>query len=175
MDSYKQFLCTLFYFIRNFYFTSNKTTFCLCWNNEAPRREDVWGSGSIAPTFLTLAQMEVSGQLHAPAVLPPKKESMVPTGLDAGWARAGLGAVGKRKISCPCRQSNPGRRARRPSPLSTELSRLDNYLSTKYNIHSSVSCCVSHRRAVFSSFSVQYGTNSPFFNFLLSMEETECF
>jgi hypothetical protein len=65
---------------------SNKTIFSLCLNNEAPRHEDVWGSGSIDPTFLTSAQMEVSGQLHAPADLPPKKEPMVPNGLEAGWA-----------------------------------------------------------------------------------------
>jgi hypothetical protein len=30
--------------------------------------------------------MEVSGQLHAPAALPPGKETLVPTGQEAGWA-----------------------------------------------------------------------------------------
>jgi hypothetical protein len=44
--------------------------------------------------------MEVSGQLHAPAALPP--------GI-GGWVgpRAGLDAVLKRKIPSPCRKSNP--------------------------------------------------------------------
>jgi hypothetical protein len=30
--------------------------------------------------------MEVSGQLHAPAALPPGKEPLVTIGYDAGWA-----------------------------------------------------------------------------------------
>jgi hypothetical protein len=30
--------------------------------------------------------MEVSGQLHAPAALPPGKEPLVPIGQEAGWA-----------------------------------------------------------------------------------------
>jgi hypothetical protein len=30
--------------------------------------------------------MEVSGELHAPAALPPGKEPPVPVGYDAGWA-----------------------------------------------------------------------------------------
>jgi len=30
--------------------------------------------------------MEVSGQLHAPAALPPGKEPLVPIGYEAGWA-----------------------------------------------------------------------------------------
>jgi len=31
-----------------------------------------WGSGGIAP------RMEMSGQIHAPAALPPAKEPLVP-------------------------------------------------------------------------------------------------
>jgi hypothetical protein len=30
--------------------------------------------------------MEVSGQLHAPAALPPGKKPLVPIGQEAGWA-----------------------------------------------------------------------------------------
>jgi hypothetical protein len=30
--------------------------------------------------------MEVSGQLHSPAALPPGKEPLVPIGYEAGWA-----------------------------------------------------------------------------------------
>jgi hypothetical protein len=58
--------------------------------------------------------MEVSGQLHAPAALPPGKEPPVPIE-KGGWVgpRVGLDAV-KRKI-LHCRESNPGRPARSPS------------------------------------------------------------
>jgi hypothetical protein len=52
--------------------------------------------------------MEVSGQLHAPAALPPGKEPLVQhwTG---GWMgpRAVVDAVVKRKIPSPRRESNP--------------------------------------------------------------------
>jgi hypothetical protein len=53
--------------------------------------------------------MEVSGQLHALAALPPGKEAPV-----GGWVgpSAGLDDVEKRKI-LHCRESNPGRPARR--------------------------------------------------------------
>jgi hypothetical protein len=38
--------------------------------------------------------MEVSGQLHAPAALPPGKEPLVSIGYEAGWTpRAGLDMV----------------------------------------------------------------------------------
>jgi hypothetical protein len=38
-----------------------------------------WGSGGIAPRIIwPRHQMEVSGQLHAPAALPPGKESLEP-------------------------------------------------------------------------------------------------
>jgi hypothetical protein len=57
--------------------------------------------------------MEVSGQLHAPAALPPLR---IATGTPwiGGWVgpRAGLDAMAKRKFLCPCRNSNPGRLAR---------------------------------------------------------------
>jgi hypothetical protein len=59
--------------------------------------------------------MEVSGQIHAPAALPPGKEH-AGKHLIGGWVglRAGLGAVEcRKKIPCPCRESNPGRPARR--------------------------------------------------------------
>jgi hypothetical protein len=49
--------------------------------------------------------MEVSGQLHAPAALPPAKEPLVPV----GWVspRAVLDAVVKRKIASPRQESSP--------------------------------------------------------------------
>jgi hypothetical protein len=67
--------------------------------------------------------MEVSGQLHAPAALPPGKE---PSGthLIGDWVdpRAGVNALATRKILCLCRKSNPSRPAQRLLTILTELS-----------------------------------------------------
>jgi hypothetical protein len=56
-----------------------------------------------------------SGELHAPSVFPTTKYPPIPIGYDA---------VGKKRIPCPCRESNPGRPARRLVTILTELSRL---------------------------------------------------
>jgi hypothetical protein len=48
--------------------------------------------------------MEVSGQLHAPAALPPEKEHMVPTGWRLGGPQSRSEHGGDEKIS----QSLPG-------------------------------------------------------------------
>jgi hypothetical protein len=53
--------------------------------SEAVCHEDIWGSGGIAPSFLTSALMEMSGQLHAPAALSPWKEPSVLIGKEAGF------------------------------------------------------------------------------------------
>jgi hypothetical protein len=42
----------------------------LCLSNKALRHEEVWGSGCINPRFLDLGT-SWSGQLYAPAALPP--------------------------------------------------------------------------------------------------------
>jgi hypothetical protein len=39
--------------------------------------------------------MEVSGQLHAPAALPPGKKPPVPTEQEAGWPQGRAGRCGK--------------------------------------------------------------------------------
>jgi hypothetical protein len=49
----------------------------------------------------------VSGQLHAPAVLPP-----VLTGYEAGWVPEPVWIVWSTEKNCPCRESNPSRPAR---------------------------------------------------------------
>jgi hypothetical protein len=52
--------------------------------------------------------MKVSGQLYAPAALPPGKEPLVPTAQEAGVGpRAVLDVLVKRKIPSPRRESNP--------------------------------------------------------------------
>jgi len=67
--------------------------------------------------------MEVGGQLHATAALPPEKESHG-TGRLRGWVglRAGLDAVAKRKIPRSCWESNTGPLARSLVTILTELS-----------------------------------------------------
>jgi hypothetical protein len=53
--------------------------------------------------------MEVGGQLHALAALPPEKEPLPGTHWIGGWVgpRAVLDAVMKRKIPSPRMESNP--------------------------------------------------------------------
>jgi hypothetical protein len=41
--------------------------------------KNTWETGVHIHPFLTLALLEVSGQLHAPAALPAKKKPLVPT------------------------------------------------------------------------------------------------
>jgi hypothetical protein len=54
--------------------------------------------------------MELNGPLHVTATLPRGKEPQYPLG-----PRADLDVMKRRKISCPCRESNPGRPAHSPS------------------------------------------------------------
>jgi hypothetical protein len=58
----------------------------------------------------------VSGQLHSPRTFYPRGNSPR-NPLIGDWVgpKAGLDAVEKRKISCPCRESDPGRPAVSPS------------------------------------------------------------
>jgi hypothetical protein len=45
--------------------------------------------------------MEVNGQLHAPAALPPGKEPLVPIGYEAEWSQSRSGRGGEEKNSQP--------------------------------------------------------------------------
>jgi hypothetical protein len=46
--------------------------------------KNTWETGMQIHPFVTLALVEVSSQLHAPAALPAKKEPLVPSG-EAVW------------------------------------------------------------------------------------------
>jgi hypothetical protein len=68
-------------------------------------------------SFLILTLDEVSGQLHSPAASPGERAPGIYwTG---GWVdpTARLELEAKRKILCPCRESNAGRPARSRSVL----------------------------------------------------------
>jgi hypothetical protein len=53
--------------------------------------------------------MEVCGQLHAPATLPPEEELPVPSRQENGGFQNRYGRGGKEKkyFLCPCRELNP--------------------------------------------------------------------
>jgi hypothetical protein len=56
--------------------------------------------------------MEVSGQRHASAALPPEKEPAIPIGYEAGWAAEQVLTLWS-KVCWPCREFNSSRPARR--------------------------------------------------------------
>jgi hypothetical protein len=63
--------------------------------------------------------MEVSGQLHAPAALPPGKEPLIPTRWKAGWASEPLWTRwGIDKFPAPAGTRNPDHSAHPVSKLS---------------------------------------------------------
>jgi hypothetical protein len=51
--------------------------------------------------------MEVSGQLQAPAALPPEKEPLLPLDRRLGGPQSRSGRGGEEKNFSPCRDSNP--------------------------------------------------------------------
>jgi hypothetical protein len=74
--------------------------------------KDIWGSGGIAPPFVTSAldgdEWSASGcNRYIPGENAPN------THLIGSWVGpwAGVDAVGRRKIACSCRESNPSRLA----------------------------------------------------------------
>jgi len=67
--------------------------------------------------------MEVSGQLHAPATLPPGKEPLVPIGLEAECAQSRSGR-GEEKNSQPLPRLEPPNIQPVAQRYTTELFRL---------------------------------------------------
>jgi hypothetical protein len=66
----------------------------------------------------------MSGQLHAPAALPPGKEPPVPNGYEAGWAAEPVWNSWRGEKSCPYTDSNLDPSAIQPVAVPTALSRL---------------------------------------------------
>jgi hypothetical protein len=56
------------------------------------------GSGGTAQPLLTSA-IEVSGQLHASAILPSGKQTPVPNGEEAGWTPEPIWALWKKNLA----------------------------------------------------------------------------
>jgi hypothetical protein len=69
-----------------------------------------YGGGGIPPPFLTLALVGGDWSASRTGRFTPEERTPVTNGIGS-WVgpRAGLNAVEKRKHSCPCRVSNPGR------------------------------------------------------------------
>ena len=59
--------------------------------------------------------MEVGGQFHAPAALPPRNEAPVSCENEAGWAKGPVRMVWRRKMSIvPTEVRTPGPPAHKP-------------------------------------------------------------
>jgi hypothetical protein len=84
--------------------------------NLVPRHEDVWGNGNIVLPLLTSALGRGEWSDSRPSRFP-LGESTSLYALDMRYVnlRDGLDAVEQRKISCTCRESNPGHSACSPS------------------------------------------------------------
>jgi hypothetical protein len=78
------------------------------------------GNGGIAPRIRPRPYMEVSGQLHAPAALPPGKDTLVyPLDRRLGGPQSRSGRGGREKNSQPpsgIEPQNPDRPVRRATP-----------------------------------------------------------
>jgi hypothetical protein len=86
--------------------------------NEHHAIKTYWRSGGIAPRIVWPRHyMEVSGQLDAPATLPPQERA--PRTLWIGGlvgTRAGVDTVSKRKTPSPRRKANPDHPIVQPVP-----------------------------------------------------------
>jgi hypothetical protein len=77
--------------------------------------EDMWGSWGIPPS-LTQAPDGGEWSASSPGRFPPEKKPRVPIVKEAGWASEPVWMLWNgKKISCPCRELNPGCPARSPS------------------------------------------------------------
>jgi hypothetical protein len=89
----------------------------LCLSNWASHHKDVWRSVGIAPLFLTSALVGVEWSAVGSGRFTHREWGSHYSWI-GGWVgpRVALDAVEYRKISCPCRELNPGCPVRSPSP-----------------------------------------------------------
>jgi hypothetical protein len=66
----------------------------------------MWGSGDIAPPFLSSA-VDRSGQIDAPAALSPGKEPLILIGLEAGWTAEPVWVLVKKNLFSPAGNRTP--------------------------------------------------------------------
>jgi hypothetical protein len=78
--------------------------------------EYIWGSGGIAPPFLTTALDGNEWLASCPGRFIPGQRFPVPIVQETGWTLEPLWRRGK---SCPCRESNPGSPRDVPCALSS--------------------------------------------------------
>jgi hypothetical protein len=100
--------------------TVSTVTLSLCLINQAPRHEGVGGvEVYLQWRFFTILYLNITWRWvtsFTPQPLNPRRKSA-----RIHWTRSwmgrrdGLNTVEKRKIFCPCRESNPGSQVRSPS------------------------------------------------------------
>jgi hypothetical protein len=80
---------------------------------KAPHRENILGSGGIAPPFLISAQDGGEWSPSRPRHFTPRgRNPRYPLYRKVGGPQSRSGRCGVQKISCSCSESNPGRSAR---------------------------------------------------------------
>jgi hypothetical protein len=104
--------------------------------NEAPRHEDVWWCGVIAPRIINLGS-----RWRWIVSFMSGKETPVPTGEEVGWTSDPVWKWRRRKSPCPCGESILGRTVRSLVTILTELSRVlfSSHGSLKYSLY--MLCC----------------------------------
>jgi hypothetical protein len=102
-----------------------KTVKSLCLNNQDHHHEDMWGSGGIAPPFLTSALhgAEWSTSRPGPSILE-EKSPRYPLDRRLGGPQSRSGRCGVDKNTLPLPGIEPWLSSPKPVAIPTELSRL---------------------------------------------------
>jgi hypothetical protein len=84
-------------------------------NQLSTRHEDLWGSGSIAPPFMTSVLDGGEWSASRPSCFTPGKDTPYPLDRKLGGPQSWYGHCGLKKISSPFQESNPDRPASSPT------------------------------------------------------------